>query len=248
MIGAILDITDLTAGKEKAEEMNRLKTSIMNNMSHELRTPLIGIMGFAEILETEIEDPELKNMVSMIHMGGKRLSETLNHILNLSKIESEKLSVENKVFNLSQVTGKRVANYEGVAKIKGLCLETIITDENIIVNMDERIYSQILDNLVNNAIKFTSNGGIKVILDKENEQAILKVIDTGIGVAEEDFNLIFEEYRQVSAGLSRSYQGSGLGLTITKRFVEKLGGKITLESKIGTGSTFTVILPKGKTN
>ncbi|MDR3609557.1 MAG: PAS domain S-box protein [Ignavibacteriaceae bacterium] len=242
---------DLIAAKDKAEEMSRLKSSLLNNMSHELRTPLIGILGFAEILESEIEDPDLLNMIHQIHKGGKRLSETLNLILDLSKIQSEKLTVEYKIFNLADVTKQRIAIYEGAAKVKGLALTTIIKDENIFVNTDEKIFSQILDNLVNNAIKFTNTGGIKVILDKQivsgnglqESYAILKVADTGIGISEENFELIFEEYRQVSEGLNRTFQGSGLGLNITKKFVEKLGGKVTVESKLGKGSTFTVALP-----
>ncbi len=241
----------LIAARDKAEEMSRLKTSILNNMSHELRTPLIGIMGFAEILETEIEDPALKNMVSLISRGGKRLSETLNMILDLSKIEAEKLTVMYKSINLSEVTKHGTAIYEGAAKLKGLTLNTIVKEDCMTVKTDERLYSQILDNLVNNAVKFTNTGSVNVLLQKEERPfngtakqfAILKVIDTGIGVAPENFNFIFEEYRQVSSGLSRSFQGTGLGLTITKRFVEILGGEITVESKLGAGTTFTVAIP-----
>jgi PAS domain S-box-containing protein len=243
--------TLLIAARDKAEEMNRLKTSILNNMSHELRTPLIGIMGFADILEAEIKDPFLLDMVTMISTSGRRLSDTLNMILDLSKMEAEQLKIIYNDINISEVTRHIIANYEGAAKVKELTLETIIKDDNINVKTDERLYSQVLDNLVNNAIKFTNIGGIRVVLDKEiisvesetKYLAILKVIDTGIGIAPEDFNLIFEEYRQVSTGLSRSFQGTGLGLTITKRFVEILGGEITVESKLGTGTTFTVKLP-----
>jgi PAS domain S-box-containing protein len=248
-------IDDLIIAKDKAEEMSRLKTSFLNNMSHELRTPLIGILGFSEILISEIKDKDHKEMVNQIHEGGVRLSQTLNLILDLSKIESEKISLEIKLYNLSEVTKRRIANYIGVAKLKGISLNTIINKENIFVNTDERIFSQILDNLVNNAIKFTDVGGVSVILDtkitslngKTENQAILKVIDTGIGIAEENYDLIFEEFRQVSEGLGRSFEGSGLGLSITKKFVLKLGGSISVESKVGVGSTFTVSLPIANT-
>ena len=242
--------TLLIAAKDKAEEINRLKSAILNNMSHELRTPLIAIMGFADILESEINDPALKNMLSMISQGGKRLSETLNLILDLSKMESENLSIVTQPINLSELTRNITAAYEGAAKAKDITFKTVIT-ENLVINTDERIYSQILDNLMNNAVKFTNTGGISVFLDKEIKSmvgeekyfVVLKVVDTGIGLAPEDFNLIFEEFRQVSAGLSRSFQGTGLGLTITKRFVELLGGEITVESELKKGSTFKVILP-----
>ncbi len=241
----------LIAAKEEAEDLSRLKTTILNNMSHELRTPLIGIMGFAEALESEIKDPFLKNMVTQISTSSKRLSDTLNLLLDLSKMESEKLNAVYKNINLSEVTRYRVVNYEGSAKAKELTLKTMIKEENIAATTDERMFSQILDNLLNNAIKFTNSGGILVVLDKavsrvdnvQKQIVKLKVTDTGIGIAPENYKLIFEEYRQVSSGLSRSFQGTGLGLTITKRFVEILGGEITVESKLGVGSTFTVTLP-----
>ncbi|MDR3609556.1 MAG: PAS domain S-box protein [Ignavibacteriaceae bacterium] len=260
LIGVAADISsqklareELIHAKEKAEEMNRLKSSFLNNMSHELRTPLIGILGFTDILEAEIVDPEHRKMISLIRSGGKRLSDTLNLILDLSKTEAENLSLEIKPSNLSELTKMRVANYEGAAIINGLSLKTVINFDNFYINTNERLYSQILDNLVNNAIKFTDKGGIGVILDKEIKTidgksesfAVLKVIDSGIGIEKENYKLIFEEYRQVSEGLSRSFQGSGLGLTVTKKFVEKLGGIISVESKVGSGSTFTVKLPAG---
>ncbi len=244
-------VSDLLKAKEKAEEMNRLKTAFLNNMSHELRTPLISILGFSEILEIEIKEPELKNMAAQINHGGKRLSETLNLILDLSQIEAEKLTVENRLFDLCSVIRQQVANYESVAKVKGLALTTVIKTESIILNADERMCAHIVDNLVNNAVKYTENGGITVILGRETglingkneEVAVLKVVDTGMGIAEENFDIIFEEYRQVSEGLSRTFQGSGLGLTITKKFVEKMGGTLTVKSELKVGSVFTVTLP-----
>jgi PAS domain S-box-containing protein len=263
LIGVATDITEdklvreeLIRAKEKAEEMSRLKTSFLNNMSHELRTPLIGILGFTDILESEIEDPVHKKMITQIHSGGKRLSETLNLILDLSKTESEYLTIEIKLINISQITREQVANFEGAAKVKGLTLKIIIDDENILINTNERLYCQILDNLINNAIKFTDSGGVGIILGKEikvidgkSENFVsLKVIDSGIGIAEEHYKLIFEEYRQVSEGLSRTFQGSGLGLSVTKKFVQKLGGDISVVSKIGAGSTFTVLLPAANTS
>lgn len=238
---------ELIAAKEKAEEMNRLKTNFLANMSHEIRTPLIDILGYAEILETEVADPEHKSYSQFIFKSGKRLMETLSMIFDLSRIESNKLELKLKEINIAECVTDTVTTFLLFVKEKGLYLETIIKNKNVSANLDKQIFINIMDNLISNAVKYTYKGGVKVEVDLETENgkewAVIKVKDTGIGIHEGKFNLIFEEFRQLSEGMSREYEGSGLGLTIAKKFVKLMEGTITVESKVNVGSTFTIKFP-----
>jgi len=235
---------ELIEAKNKAEEMNRLKTNFLANMSHELRTPMVGIMGYTEILKREITSPELKEMSSEIYDSANRLLGTLNLILDLSKIEADKSEIHKEIINVGDVTVSQIKTFEELVKKKKLYINTNIKDKNIYSFLDERIFRQIVNNLISNAIKFTHKGGITVEVNKKivdnNENVVLKVTDTGIGIPENDLDLIFEEFRQVSEGFDRGFEGSGLGLSITKKFVSLMNGKISVESKVGSGSVFTV--------
>ena len=250
MMGVFRDITEqkhaatqLMEAKEKAEEMNRLKSNFLANMSHELRTPLVGILGFADILRQDVGSQETKEMADTIYKSGKRLSETLNLILDLSKFESEKWDIEPREIDLVSKTEEIINSFEGTASKKGLTLKSSFSQNSIIINFDERAFHSILNNLINNALKFTSEGSVTTTISLNNDFVEIKVIDTGIGIAEKDYQIIFEEFRQVSEGYSRNFEGSGLGLSITKKLIEKFGGSISVESEVGKGSTFTVILP-----
>ena len=238
---------ELIEAKNKAEEMNRLKTNFLANMSHELRTPMVGIMGYTEILKREITNPELKEMSSEIYDSANRLLGTLNLILDLSKIEADKSEIHREIINVGDVTVSQIKTFEELAKKKNLYIRTVIADKNIYSLLDERIFRQIVNNLISNAIKFTQKGGITVEIDKKivnnTENVILKVTDTGIGIPENSLDLIFEEFRQVSEGFDRGFEGSGLGLSITKKFISLMNGKISVESKVGNGSVFTICFP-----
>jgi len=240
-------IEDLIAAKEKAEEMNRLKSSFLANMSHELRTPLVGILGFTDILMTQIEDPELLKMVHGIYRGGKRLSDTLGLILDLSNAESNRIEINAKEINVTAATSEIVNSFSTVASKKGLQLQTTRNNDSIIAKLDERLFSNIVDNLINNAIKYTNKGGITVEVGKEKIDdkywVYVKVIDTGIGIAKENFDIIFNEFRQASEGFGRNFEGAGLGLTISKKVAAVMGGVISVDSQLGIGSTFTVKFP-----
>ena len=236
---------ELIAAKEKAEEMSSLKTKFLANMSHELRTPLIGVLGYAEILKNDLESYEHKDMVTTIYDSGKRLLNTLNLVLDLSRIESNKEEINISKMNIGEITTKAVKLFELNAASKNLTIETKIIN-NIEVDLDERIFIQIINNLVTNAIKYTDKGKIIVEIDHINTDVILRVIDTGIGIPQDKQEIIFEEFRQVSEGLNRRHQGTGLGLTITKKYIEMLNGTISVESKENTGSVFTVKLPDNK--
>ena len=242
--------TLLKEAKKKAEEMNRLKTVFLANMSHELRTPMIGILGYAESLYNELSGTDLREMAGIILKSGNHLMETLNLILDLSRIEANRLDIQLKEFNVSNIVIDVVKLFSVAAKEKSLILNTIIKDSKISALVDQRMFSQIIQNLAANAIKYTSKGEISVEVNKaviENKEFMeLKVRDTGIGIPPESISKIFEPFRQVSEGLNRSYQGTGLGLTITKRFVEMMNGKITVDSILGKGSVFSVYLPAVK--
>jgi nitrogen-specific signal transduction histidine kinase/CheY-like chemotaxis protein len=233
--------------KEKAEEINRLKSSFLANMSHELRTPLIGILGFAEILKNEIEDASLSEYASTIYLSGKRLAETLNSILDFSTLESEKQKKNFMPLNIVEIISDIAESNFRDAKEKNLTLEFKCTQPVIQVKVDKVMFSQLINNVVNNAVKFTVKGGVTInasVEQAENEsRAKIEVIDSGIGIPEKFVNLIFEPFRQGSEGLNRNYQGTGLGLTIAKKYAELMGGKISVRSKIGIGSIFTIEFP-----
>lgn len=237
---------ELITAKEKAEEMNRLKSSFLANMSHELRTPLVGILGYAEILSDEIKEGEQLKMVKDIAHSGKRLLETLNSILDLSRIEANKFEIKPTRFNLVDLVKEEVELYKRTAQVKNIYLNIRMSHHELIVNSDRKILQNTISHLINNAVKFTSKGGIIISLTTEKDgtsYAVIKVADTGIGIPEESLKLIFEEFRQASEGSSRKFEGSGLGLTITKKYVTLLNGTIDVKSKPGVGSEFSVKIP-----
>ncbi len=260
MIGSIGVLTDITErkkserelihAKDKAEEMNRLKTNFLNNMSHEIRTPMVGILGFAQLLREEITNVDQRKMIDEILLSGKRLMETINSILDLSRIESKKFDLLPSEFDLVEEVTSTLNSLTVVASQKKLYLNINAVKKNMAVYLDKRMLNQILNNLVGNAIKFTKEGGVTVNLATEKSgnknYIIMDVADTGIGIPEEYQKIIFEEFRQVSEGLSRTFEGTGLGLTITKKLVDIMNGEIHLKSKVGEGSTFTVKIPVRK--
>ncbi|MHB1686118.1 MAG: PAS domain S-box protein [Ignavibacteriaceae bacterium] len=238
---------ELIAAKEKAEEMNKLKSIFLANMSHELRTPMIGILGYADIIKDEVTDPNILEMIDTMHQSGNRLMETLNLILNLSRIEANKLDVHLKDINAAPVIREVIKFFEPSAAKKNLYFNLFLEEEKLNFFSDEKILWEILNNLINNAVKFTKEGGITVRAKKDllgiKPSIIIIVEDTGIGIPENMLDIIFEGFRQVSEGNSRSFEGSGLGLTIVKKFVDALKGSISVKSTLGKGSSFTVTLP-----
>ncbi|MGA2298897.1 MAG: ATP-binding protein, partial [FCB group bacterium] len=238
---------ELIESKERAEELNRLKSSFLANMSHELRTPMVGILGFSQYL-LEIDDlEEIKEVSGLLNSSGKRLMETLNLILDLSRIESGETKLYLEEIDLIEEILETINTYKTVAIQKGLELnfESKLEFTNIL--SDRRVLQSILNNLINNAIKYTLKGEVKVIVGKEfigdDEYVVIDVADTGLGIPEDYIDSIFEEFRQVSEGIGRSFEGTGLGLTLSKKFVTLLDGAISVKSKLNEGSTFTVKLP-----
>lgn len=237
----------LKLAKEKAEEMSNIKSNFLANMSHELRTPLISILGFSQFLVEELTDFELKSMAEIVNQGGNRLLETLNLILDISQIESGKISVKESLVDVNKTIKSVVDEYSGFATGKNLDLNINISETPLFVKADENMLIQILENLVDNAIKFTKQGSVKIKSGEKQSgdklYCYIEIVDSGIGIEPEKLEYIFQEFRQASEGTTRNFEGIGLGLTISKRFVEYLGGSLKVSSVPDNGSTFTVFLP-----
>lgn len=233
---------DMKIAKERAEEINRLKSTFLANMSHELRTPLVGILGFAEML-SDSTDEEARAHGEVIFTNGKRLLETLNLILDLSKLEAEKIKVEYEYADVNQVVAEVIKLFTPNAEKKRLYLKSNFDIDPLYADFDPNLLRDSITNLVNNAIKFTHTGGIVILTGLLGNNFFIRVKDTGIGIETEKFDLIFEEFRQASEGTSRIFEGTGLGLTITRNYIMKMNGKITVESELGKGTTFNIYLP-----
>ncbi len=234
---------ELIEAKEKADESNKLKSTFLANMSHELRTPMIGILGYSDLLISEVEDDNHKQMAKAIHDSGQRLIDTLNLILDLSRLEANKHSIEYQVVNLNELVKSVKFHFEAAAGRKKLFLKIALPSYDVIAKTDPRMLRDVMNNLINNAIKFTNEGGVFITLEVFHRNFIINIKDSGIGIPKESLGLIFEEFRQVSEGLGRGFQGTGLGLTICKKYIELLGGQISVKSTPKVGSEFSFQVP-----
>jgi PAS domain S-box-containing protein len=242
---------DLKAALGKAEESNRLKTSILANMNHELRTPLMGILGMSQLLAEELtENAEHQKMVERILHSGTRLMNTLNSILDLSEIESDSSLLKFSEYPVAESLEYILVQHSKTASEKNLSFEILNKDSGLYVFVYEKFLNQAISNIVDNAIKYTHHGGITITvenaLNNEKLWAKISISDTGIGIAKHHLDLIFQEFRQASEGFSRNYEGSGLGLSIAKKMVEIMYGILTVESVLGKGTTFTIWFPATK--
>lgn len=235
----------LIKAKNEAEESSRLKSSLLANMSHELRTPMTGILGFSEILHDELEEDRLKNMASTIYKSANRLMTTLNSIMDLSVIESNRTTLMLHSVNVRSIILQYLQTAYSVANDKGLYIRTSVSP-NINVLADEKLLGQLIHHLIDNAIKFTIDGGVSIstfTTPGNSSEVTIKISDTGIGIAPEHHDLIFEEFRQVSEGLSRTFEGSGLGLSLVRKIAKLLNAQVRVESVQEKGSDFYVTLP-----
>ena len=253
-VGILRDITErnrikeeLITAKEKAEESSRLKSSLLMNFNHELRTPMNGILGFARILKEAHSTPENIDMADTILTSGKRLMATLNSILDLAHLESDQTHLHPEIVDLDEEIIKVMANYRDLAAKKNIGLLDL-SKQQIFAEIDRKLFYNVMLHLVDNAIKFTQKGAVTVEVTTETSNnkplAVVKVVDTGIGIKPDQTHYIFEAFRQGSEGLARTYEGTGLGLTLCKKFVDLMGGTITMESTPGEGSVFTIRFPR----
>ncbi len=235
--------------EEKGREIeiaSRHKSQFLANMSHELRTPLNSVLGFTEMLVDGLygELPEkAKTTLGRVQANGKHLLGLINDVLDLAKIEAGQLTLTIEDYSIGQIVKAVAATTEPLARAKGLKLTATVADALPFGRGDERRLSQVLLNLVGNAVKFTDHGGIEIAAIAQDGHFEVRVRDTGLGIAPEHQARIFEEFQQVDQSSTRRKGGSGLGLAISKRIVEMHGGRIGLDSAPGTGSTFCVILP-----
>ena len=229
------------------EAANRHKSEFLANVSHELRTPLNAIIGFSEVLGErmfgELNEKQAEYTEDILS-SGRHLLSLINDILDLSKIEAGRMELEVTTFDLPMAIENALLLIRERASRHGIKLARVIDDRLGDFTGDERKMKQILVNLLSNAVKFTPEGGqIKVEATLGDSVVIISVTDTGIGIAPEDHEAIFEEFRQVGTNYAQKREGTGLGLSLTRKFVEMHGGKIWVESELGKGSMFIFTLP-----
>jgi PAS domain S-box-containing protein len=238
--------TELIKAKEKAEESDRLKSTFLTNMSHEIRTPMNGILGFTELLkEPNLTSDDQQDFIQIIQISGARMLNTINNIVDVSKIESGLIQVDIKETNINEKMEFTYKFFKPEVEIKGLQFffkNTLPSKEAIIKTDNEKVYG-IMTNLIKNAIKFTYEGSIEFGYEKKGNYLEFFVKDTGVGIPKNQKELIFERFRQGSESHNRGYEGSGLGLSIAKSYVEMLGGEIWVESEEGKGSIFYFTIP-----
>ncbi len=238
---------EMLRAKEIAESADRIKSAFLASMSHELRTPLNSIIGFTGILLQGLAGPlneEQKKQMGMIQKSARHLLQLINDVLDISKIEAGQLNLSIERYDLRESFKSVLQIIQPMAKKKGLKLVLDFDSAGCDIVSDRRRVEQILINLVNNAIKFTDQGEVRIKSMVDETRLITSVTDTGIGINAQDMTTLFEMFRQIDAGLARSYEGSGLGLSICRRLAEMLGGEIWATSEgEQKGSTFTFTLP-----
>jgi signal transduction histidine kinase len=238
----------LRSARDEAERANRAKSEFLANMSHELRTPLNAIIGFSEMLESGYGGTLSERQASYtkdIHDSGQHLLQIINNVLDMSKVEAGQYQLYETAVDLRDVARASIAILSGRAREQGLTLELAIDSTLPCVMADERTLRQVLLNLLSNAVKFTRGGGTVTVTGgvQQDGDLVINVGDTGIGIAPEALDLVMEPFRQANGSFSREYEGTGLGLTISKNFIELHGGKLAIESEVGVGTTVSVILP-----
>ncbi len=238
---------EIREANERLRELDQLKTQFLANMSHELRTPLNSIIGFSRVILKGIDGPitpEQEEDLSSIHNSGQHLLNLINDILDVARIEAGKMSLAFEDVDIEEMAHSVNATIRGLVKDKDIKLVWNIEEGLPIVEADPIRLRQILLNFLSNAAKFTEKGQITLYIVREGDYHIhIAVQDTGIGIAEEDFELLFEAFEQVDSSVTRSFGGTGLGLPITKKLIEMHQGELWLESEIGKGSTFHITLP-----
>jgi signal transduction histidine kinase len=237
---------ELFKAKEKAEESDRLKSAFLMNISHEIRTPMNGILGFAQILEMkDLGESQKNEFINLLHSSGQRLLNTINDIIEISKIEAGESKVNRAEVSIGDLMQYHWNNFRHEAHEKGLSLK--ISEQNrgmsLTAATDRPKLDSIISNLLKNALKFTAKGSIEFGAWQEDDSLLFFVKDSGRGIPPDQLKRIFDRFVQVDAGLNRKHEGSGIGLSIVKSYVEALHGKIWVQSEVGIGSTFFFSIP-----
>ena len=239
--------SELKKSKEKAEESDRLKSAFLANMSHEIRTPMNGIMGFADLLKTpDLSGASQKKYIEIIELSGKRMLNIINDLIDISKIESGQIEIKKDMADIPELMNDLLQFFIPESENRGISLklEMQLTDEEFLVETDKTKLAQIVTNLIKNALKFTPDNGTIEFGCKIQDDSFLYfyVKDTGQGIRKELHDIIFDRFRQGDS--FHQHDGVGLGLTISKAYVEVLGGKIGVASEPGVGSVFSFTLPR----
>ena len=239
---------ELQETTRRLQEVDQLKSEFLANMSHELRTPLNSIIGYAEIILMGLNgvlDDETLIDVQAIYDNGQHLLRLINDVLDLAKIEAGRMTLTIEDFSIDMLFDQvRTSNYGMIMKLrKELQIVTEVESGFPLITGDRVRLSQVLNNLVSNAIKFSDHGEVYLRARREDDQVCIEVEDNGIGISEADMSLLFESFRQVDGSSTRNAEGTGLGLPISRHLVELHGGTLTVESVVGEGSTFIVLLP-----
>ncbi len=245
---AIRDVTERKHFERAIRQASRMKSEFLANMSHELRTPLNGIIGFSEFLVDEkpgkLNDKQ-KEYLNDILNGGRHLLQLINDVLDLSKVEAGRMDLNAETFRLPDAVEEVCAIIIQLARKKHITISRRIAPGIEEITLDQQKFKQVLYNLLSNAVKFTNDGGrVEIAAGFLGPELLkLQVSDSGIGIKREDFEKLFVEFQQIDSGTTRRYEGTGLGLALTKKIIEFQNGSITVESEPGKGSTFTVTLP-----
>ena len=260
VVGVISDITerkrmekDLVAAKLQAEDANRAKSTFLANMSHELRTPLNAVIGFAEIIKSEllgaINEPRYRDYAADILSSGKHLLQLINDILDMTKVEAGTYQLREDVCDVAKLVGDAAALVTNLAIQNDLTVRVDVPDDIPFLFADERCVRQMLVNFLSNGIKFTPKGGnVAACARLEPDGAIaIAVVDTGIGMAQDDIPQALSPFRQLEGSHSRKHEGTGLGLSLTKAMLELHEGTLLVDSKIGAGTTVTAHFPPRRT-
>lgn len=250
LVGAFQDVTELVQAREQALASSRSKSEFLANMSHEIRTPMTAILGYADLLATygdrDAAPPQRLQYIDTIRRNGEQLLSIINDILDISKIEAGRMTVEKVPTNVSTILHEAVAIMSAQAQGKGLKVECALsTPVPETVMTDPVRLRQILVNLISNAVKFTEIGGVWISVSYSQDvggRLVFDVRDTGIGIAEDQIGKLFGAFVQADSSMTRRFGGTGLGLQISKRLAEMLDGTITVNSQFGRGSTFSVTI------
>lgn len=238
---------ELIAAKEKAEESDRLKSAFLANMSHEVRTPLNGIIGFSDLLEDpDFDEEQKRDFIRQIATNGRHLLTIISDIMDISKLDSGELKVHQENIGVNPFILSMKEQFSANIAAKRLSFELNLPTNNgeTIIYADPHRLTQIFTNLIDNSVKFTEQGGIKIGYSDKSKMIEFYIRDTGIGIPKEFHEVIFDRFRQVELSNSRRFGGNGLGLAISKNLIELMGGTIWLESELGKGTTFYFTLPK----
>jgi len=244
----VLTEEEIKRARDASKEAERLKNNFLNVLSHELRTPLNIILGYSSLIKENLSDkisPEDKVYLDNLHSGSERLFNTINQMLEFAHIEAGNYSISIETADLVGIIQSSLAQYEQIAKTKGLEIRTNFVHKKVFVDTDVQCTMNAFNNLLSNAVKFTNQGFIEVEVDvmEDKNLALCKVRDSGIGISTKYLDHLFQPFSQEDLNIGRSYEGNGLGLALAKRYLEKVGGSLLVDSIKGVGSTFTFTLP-----